>query len=117
ETRFSRPDRPGRRSGEPAQPPDRTGPDRKAGGARGVQQRPVGRGHPEQPSGPGDRGLRISAGPRLGHRPEGKRQRRPADRRAERAQGADRGRLWAGRRADRRLFLAHHPQRHPARLP
>uniref|UniRef100_A0A0N4Z3U4 PE-PGRS family protein n=1 Tax=Parastrongyloides trichosuri TaxID=131310 RepID=A0A0N4Z3U4_PARTI len=89
---------------------------RSAGDAGTADRRPVGRRHPALASGSGDRGLRLSAGAPLGHRPEGERRRRPADRRAERAQGADRGRLWAGGRADRRLFLAHHPQRHPAGL-
>ena len=40
---------------------------------------------------------------------QGAQRRRDADRRAQRAQAADRGRLWAGAGADRRAVLADHP--------
>ena len=61
-----------------------------------------------------DRGLRLSARPQVGHRAEGQGQRHPADRGAERAQGAHRGRPRARAHDDRRHVEPHHPERHPA---
>jgi hypothetical protein len=62
------------------------------------------------------RTLRLPARPALGDRPGGPGQRRPAARRAQRAGGADRGRLRPGGRADRCAQPHDHRDPDPAAL-
>ena len=68
-----------------------------------------------RPAGLSDRGLRLPARPRLEDRAGGSEQRHPPDRRAERAQGADRGRLWPGADHDRRAVAARSSTRRSCR--
>ena len=85
--------------------------------ARGDVDRPARRRHAEVAAGLFDRGLRLSARPRLGHRPEGQGQRRPAHRGAERAQGAHRGRARARADPHRRIIEHHHQPRDRSGVP
>ena len=64
----------------------------------------------------GDRALRQHAVSRLEARRSQEEQRRPSPRRAQRASGAHRGRLWPGGDADRRDLGDHHRQRRRAAL-
>ena len=71
-------------------------PHEQVGGARGADRAPVRRRDGHQPRRATDRGLRLPARPRLGdRRQKGRRRRHPAGR-AQRAEGADRDRLWRG---------------------